>query len=103
LLVPQTRSLYAELGTPFSKIENCKQTFGNEAQIAEKVWKDNVLARAARPARAARAAHGLQHRSVLKPEAPTSSSAHHLQNSKKLANLRGRRRELLKKVWTENF
>ena len=89
--------------TIFKNLKIASKPSGTEAQIAEKVWKDNFLARAARPARAARAAHRLQHRSVLKPEAPTSSSAHHLQNSKKLANLRGRRRELLKKVWRENF
>ena len=80
----------------------CKPS-GTEARIAEKSLERKFLARASRPARAARAAHRLQHCSVLKQECPTSSSAHQLQKLQKLANLRGRRRKLLKKIWKENF
>ena len=75
----------------------CKPS-GTEARIAEKSLERKFLARASRPARAARAAHRLQHCSVLKQEPPTSSSAHQLQKLQKLANLRGRRRKLLKKI-----
>jgi len=103
LLGPQARTPYVELGTPTSKITKTCKSSGTEAQIAEKNWKENFFARAARPARAARAAHRLQHCSILRQEAPMSSSAHQFQKFQKLAKLRGRTRELLKKVWKEKY
>ena len=71
--------------------------------MLKQIWKENFFARAARPARAARAAHRLQHCSILRQEAPMSSSAHQLQKFQKLAKLRGRTRELLKKSWKEKY
>ena len=76
---------------------------GLRRKLLKKTWKDNFLARAARPARAARAAHRLQHRSVLKQEAPTPRSAHHLQKFKRTCKPSGTEARIAEKSLERKF